>query len=233
MNKKFIVLFVATLVTSISQGQELNKGDGYALYTPGAAMQAQTPPAFALRTNLLYWGLTVTPPTVTPNAGVEVGITNKMSVSLICAYNPWNLKGTVENNKKIVHVLVEPELRYWFCERFNGSAIGLHGIFASYNVGMYDVPSLVDQLFNKDIEFKNIFNKDNRYEGKAYGAGISYNYHWILGKHIGLEFSVGAGFAFMNYEKFPCAKCAESLGFKKRIYYGPTKLGINLIYVIK
>ena len=252
MSKKFIILFVAIGITHVCVGQQLDRNDAYALYTPGAAMQAQTPPAFAIRTNLLYWGATLMSRTdvvepnlsVTPNLGIEVGINKHMTVSLIGAWNPFKPSKEPEpaqytdwyvQHPKMVHWIIEPEFRYWFCERFNGSALGLHTIFTRYNIGGHDVPSLVDKLFNPEVEFKNLFNRNKRYDGFGAGAGISYNYHLILGKHLGMEFTVGAGYVFLKYDKFSCTYCSEADKESPviRHYVGPTKLGINLIYVIK
>jgi len=213
MTKKLIILFVAIGFASIGKAQEFNRGVSYPMYTPASALTAQTPPAFAVRTNLLYWA------TLTPNFGIEFGLSNKMTLNLTGGYNPWNLEGSEENNKKLVHLIVEPELRYWFCERFNGSSVGIHGIYADYNVGQYDIPLL--------------FEKAYRYEGTAYGGGISYNYHWMVAKHFGVEFNIGAGFAFMKYTKYNCGKCEDEVGKFTKSYLGPTKIGINLIYVIK
>ena len=217
MTKKLIILFVAVGAICVCSTRGLSQGFTDLTDTPPAAFTAQTPPAFALRTNLIYWAAIV--PQATPNFGVEFGITPKITLNLIASYNPWNLKGTVDNNKKLVHFLVEPEVKYWFCERFNGHAVGLHAIYAKYNVGEYNIPLL--------------FEKEFRYEGSAFGAGASYNYHWMLGKHFGLEFTLGIGFAYMKYDKFDCPICSARIGQFTKSYMGPTKLGINLIYVIK
>ena len=234
MTKKLIILFVAIGATCICQAQGTNHGYGMLTDTPTAAYTAQTPPLVALRTNLVYWAAIV--PQVTPNAGIEFGLSKKMTFNLIGAYNPWNLNGSETNNKKLVHFIVEPEVRYWFCERFNGSAIGVHGIFSKFNIGGYKIPL----LFSKNAKYTNssgqtviLKPEEQRNEGWGAGAGVSYNYHWILSKHFGIEFSLGVGFIYMKYDKYKCATCDDFLGSYKNSYMGPTKIGINLIYVIK
>ena len=222
MNKRLIIMFVAIGVTCIGKAQVVNRAGTSLKNTPVAAFSAQTPPAFAIKTNLVYWAAIV--PQVTPNLGVEFGLSQKMTFNIVGAHNFWKPKpasevGNGTGNKKMMHTLVVPEVRYWFCERFNGSSIGLHGIYAQYNVSEYDIPLL--------------FEKEFRYEGNAFGGGASYNYHWMIGKHFGLEFSLGLGFAFMKYEKYKCERCSESEGSFTKSYMGPTKIGINLIYVIK
>jgi len=224
MTKKLIILFVAIGVTCICRAQGRNQSVVPFRETPAAAFSAQSPPAFAFRTNLLYWASIV--PNVTPNLGIEFGLSKKMTLNLSGGFNPWD-DNKPTTNKKFKHWIVEPELRYWFCERFNGSALGLHAIMSGvpftdikgYNIGGYDIPLL--------------FEKAYRYEGTAIGGGISYIYHWMVGKHFGLEFNVGAGFAYLKYDKFPCPKCSPAIGKFSKTYIGPTKLGINLIFVIK
>ncbi len=171
-------------------------------------------PTWALKTNLLYAGATLT-----PNLGVEVGLGDKGSLELMLSYNPWNLEGSYEDNKKLVHRMAKIEYRWWLCERFNGHFFGAHGLFANYNVSRYDIPLL--------------FEKEYRYQGYAVGGGISYGYHLMLAKHWGLEFTVGAGVVYMDYDKKDCAKCGNLVGHYEKIYFGPTSLGVKLVFMIK
>lgn len=168
---------------------------------------------FTVKTNLLWAA------TLTPNLGVEIGLGRKTTLELMGGYNPWNLDGSFEDNKKLVHTVIKPEFRYWLCERFNGHFFGVHAFYANYNVSGYDIPLL--------------FEKEYRYEGTAFGAGISYGYYWPWSRHWGLEFNVGAGVALMNYEKYNCEKCSASLGTFEKTYVGPTSAGVKLIYTIK
>ena len=72
-------------------------------------------PKFAIKTNALYWA------TSTPNLGFEVGLAKKITLDVSGNYNPWKFG----DDRQIKHWLVQPELRYWLCERFNGSFFGL------------------------------------------------------------------------------------------------------------
>ncbi len=168
----------------------------------------------AVKTNLLYGA-----GTLTPNLGAEVGLGRRTTLDLSVGYNPWNLHGSADDNRKLVHLLVEPELRYWLCERFNGHFFGAHALFAHYNVGGYDVPLL--------------FERQYRYEGHAYGGGVSYGYHWMWSARFGVEFELGAGVAQMRYYKYDCPKCGRYAGTYNKTYFGPTKAGITLIFMIK
>ena len=68
---------------------------------------------------------------------------------------------------------------------------------------------------------------------KIYGAGISYGYHWILKNRWSMEATIGAGYARLNYDKYACGKCGEKLGHNNKNYFGPTKIGLSIIYTIK
>jgi hypothetical protein len=168
----------------------------------------------AVKTNLLHGAVTLT-----PNLAAEVALGRHLTLDLSVAYNPWNLKGSEEDNTKLVHLLVQPELRYWPCKRFNGHFFGLHLLAANYNIGGHAIPLL--------------FEKAYRYEGTAAGAGISYGYHLPLTPAWGLEFTLGAGYVYLSHEKHDCPKCGESLGTFTKDYFGPTKAGLSLVYVLK
>ena len=51
-----------------------------------------------------------------PNLGVEVGLSKKLTVDIPFYYNPWKYS----DNKMLKLVMVQPELRYWLCDKFNG-----------------------------------------------------------------------------------------------------------------
>jgi hypothetical protein len=174
----------------------------------------QTPPIFAVKTNLLWWAARGT-----FNLGGEIGLGKRTSLEFSGGINRWNLKGDDENNKKLTHWILKPEFRYWLCERFNGHFLGLHAIYAQYNVGDMEVPLL--------------FEKEYRYEGIAYGGGINYGYHLPLSKRWGLELTAGVGVARMDYTQLDCPKCGSEVGDVKKTWFGPTELGVKLIFMIR
>lgn len=164
-------------------------------------------PKFAIKTNLLYLA------TSTPNLGIEFALAKKLTLDISGNYNPWKFK----DNKRIQHWLVQPELRYWLCERFNGSFFGLHGHYA-------------------DMDFRNLnmFGLGHyRYDGDLYGGGISYGYHWILKHRWSMEATIGAGYARIKYDKYAPGKHGEKIGHYTKNYWGPTKIGLSIIYTIK
>ena len=171
----------------------------------------------SIKANLLYGAYTYT-----PNLSLEVGLGRRSTLDLSGGYNPWNLNGTAENNKKLVHWLGEIEYRYWLCQRFTGHFFGIHALGTQYKIAKQELPL----LFEKG-------SKEYRYEGYGYGGGISYGYNFFLGIRWSLEANIGIGYARLHYDKYKCYKCGEKVGTENRNYFGPTKAGISLIYYIK
>ncbi|MGL4806189.1 MAG: DUF3575 domain-containing protein [Bacteroidales bacterium] len=171
----------------------------------------------AVKTNLLYGGITLT-----PNLGAEISIAPRWTLDLSGGYNPWNLHGSISNNKKLVHWLVEPEARYWLCQKFSGHFFGTHLLFSQYNISQHRLPWLLGKG-----------SQNYRYEGNAAGGGLTYGYQFILGNHWNLEASIGIGYARLWYDKFNCLKCGEKLESSHRNYFGPTKAAISIVYLIK
>lgn len=161
----------------------------------------------AVKTNLLYDA------TTTLNLGVEIGLSDKMTLDISGNYNPWRF-----HDYRLKHGLIQPELRYWTCEKFNGHFWGLHGFYGRYNVG--GLP------FNSNI-------RHNRYQGYLFGGGISYGYQWVLNDHWNLEASLGLGYAHLKDKKYPCASCGDMIKEGHHNYVGPTKAAITIIYFFK
>lgn len=162
----------------------------------------------SLHTNVLLWG------TTTPNAGVEFAPARRITLNLSGAYNAWKLP----NDMKLNLYLAEPEVRYWFCRKFEGHFLGVYGQYGHYNIGQIPfISSLTDKVLR----------------GEFYAGGLSYGYHQALGDRWGIEWSIGVGYAYMPYEKFRCAECGERLGRFSRTYIGPTRAGITLHYFIR
>ena len=166
----------------------------------------------ALKSNLLYDA------TATMNLGLEFGLARKWTLDIPVNYHPWK----PADGKRLRHWGVQPEVRYWFCERFNRTFMGLHGHYAEFNVGGWPDWSFIS---------KNMQN--NRYQGHLYGGGVSIGHSWILKKLWSLEASVGVGYARIVYDKYPCTQCGTKEKEDNKNYFGPTKASVSLIYVIK
>lgn len=54
----------------------------------------------------------------------------------------------------------------------------------------------------------------------------------MLSRRWSLEFSLGLGYAYLKYKKYKCVQCGGPQKEDHTNYLGPTKLAINLIYVL-
>ena len=169
---------------------------------------------WALKSNLLYDS------TTTINLGFETALAEKWTFDLSGNWNPFQF----EDNMKWKHWLIQPEFRYWTCRKFGGHFFAAHLLGGQYNFGNIDgLPNFLGSDLSQLA--------DHRYEGWYAGAGVGYGYAWMLGKHWNLEAEIGVGAAYTNFEKYECPKCGKLVGTDDHIYYGLTKLAINLVYL--
>ncbi len=168
----------------------------------------------AIKTNVLY------DLTATANLGVEVGLAPKWTLDVSGNLNAWNIHET----KRWKHWLVQPEARYWFCDRFSRHFVGFHILGGQYNIG-----GLKNNFSFLGTPYKNL--TDKRYQGWGVGAGAAYGYAMILGKHWNLEFELGVGYIYSGYDIYECAGCGRRVGQDTHHYLGLTKAAINLVYL--
>lgn len=167
----------------------------------------------AIKTNLLYDAA------ANINAGVEVGLAPKWTLDVSADYNGWTI-----NDHKWKHWFLQPEARYWFCDRFNKGFLAFHAIGGQYNIG--NIPHGFDFL---GTDLRKL--ADNRYQGWGLGAGIGIGYDVILGKHWNLEFEIAVGYVYLKYDRYKCADCGRKIDSGHHNYVGPTKAAINLVYL--
>lgn len=171
-------------------------------------LQAQV---VAVKTNLL------SDATTTPSLGAEVGLGTHFSIDLTGTYNPWEFS----KGKSLQHWMVQPEGRYWIHERFNGHYFGLHALYMDYDFAGFKLPFGM--------------HADNAYKGNAYGGGISYGYQLYLSPRWNIEFTAGFGYLNFEYDKytFGVPRKEGRLGKFRTEYWGVTKAGISIVYIIK
>ena len=73
--------------------------------------------------------------------------------------------------------------------------------------------------------------KPNRYEGWLAGAGFGVGYEYVLAKHWNLGAEIGLGYTYIKYKKFGCEKCGQQKDDADYHYFGPSRLGLSVIYV--
>ncbi len=177
----------------------------------------------AVKTNTLYWA------TTTPNIGFEFAMAPRWTFEIAGGYNPWILNK--ENNVKAKHFLVTPEFRYWFCESFLGHFIGINGNYTMFNVSGILIP----EVFYK--EESNGYFLDQlqhaRSQGWAVGAGLTYGYSCPISRRWNLEFTLGLGWWYTEYDRFESRTCGLFQESMAKHAFGPTDLGLSFVYLIK
>lgn len=169
----------------------------------------------AVKTNVLYDAL------CNVNAGVEIGLAPRWTLDVSGNFNAW----TLSHGRRWKHYLVQPEARYWFCDRFSGHFLGFHLHGGQYNAG-YLKNSI--NFLGSDLSKLS----DQRYQGWFTGAGVAYGYAFILGRHWNLELEAGFGYAYTRYDVYRCGGCGKKIADNRsHHYFGPTKAAINLVYV--
>jgi len=263
----------------------------------GRQMVAQD---MALKSNVLY------DVTTTINLGYEIALNHKTTLDIWLNYNPWTLGnkwvglyedelaglGGISNSgasaskrdKKLKHLAIQPEVRWWLCEKFNGHFFGAHLHGGLYNIGALKLPfdwgrykdENGDFLGSYPVQMRPVGNEGitvtgigyhpstrlsqgiggtvgsnydpndiywenadrdgiyvNSFEGWFVGAGVSYGYHWVVAPRFSMEFTVGAGYAFLKYDKNRCTDCVKKIGDGTKHYFGPTRAGISLVFMLK
>jgi len=167
----------------------------------------------ALKTNLLYDAL------LTPSVGIEIGLAPKWTVDVSGQINNWDV-----NNHLWKQWVIQPEARYWLCQRFSGHFFGAHALGGQYNFGHVDLPF---KFLGTD--FREL--KEYRRQGWMVGAGIAYGYSWILDRHWNFEAEIGIGWIYTRYDTYRCADCGKKVKANTpHNYFGPTKAAINFVY---
>ena len=192
----------------------------FLLLFSGISVNAQR---IGVKTNALYLA------TSTPNIGLEYAFADRFSLELEGGYNPWTLDS--DRNMKAKHFLVSPEVRYWFCEAFNGHFIGINANYTLFNLSGVDVPAVFFPSARSAMVLEDL--KNRRSEGWAAGAGLTYGCVWPIARRWDLECTVGLGYWYTDYDKFESRKCGLFQEHVSHGAFGPTALGISFIYLIR
>ena len=150
------------------------------------------------------------------SGGISYALGNKYTMELSGNLRPWKRDGNYVNR----YWLLQPEFKYWTCQKFNGTFWSAYVNGAQFNIGGKKLPF---GIFSK--------LKENRYEGWLTGIGISYGYHWMLNDHWNIETSIGVGYEFIRYKQYGCETCAKLKDKGTYHYVGPSKAAISLVYL--
>lgn len=119
--------------------------------------------------------------------------------------------------QKWQHWMIQQEFRFWSKNPFSGSFFGIYGLTGKFNISGLSLGGL----------------KGNRIEGSAIGGGISYGYNRQLSPQWSLEATLGVGYVHFVYNKYSSKTDGQNLGSYEKKYFGPVKIGVNLVYIIK
>lgn len=178
----------------------------------------------AVETNLLHDA------TGSVNLGVEVGIAPKWTAQVAGSFNDWQIGDFWTN-----HFLVSPEVRYWFCERFAGTFVSVHGHAGDATLGgLWNF----SRIFSRFPNLRTFMLKD----ATVLGVGVGIGHAFVLGRHWNLELELGLGYMFAKGDEYELAEDADGKHYlpdnsipvlKGSVfdYLGPTKAALSLVYL--
>ena len=206
-----IMLLVAAQY--VSQAQETSQPAQQ--QTPQAQPETPALPKAALKTNVIYDA------TATINLGVEFALAPKMTMDISGDLHPWVLP----NGWRLTHYLVQPELRFWLKERFQGHFFAVNVLGATYNAG--NIRNNF-HIMGRDMSALGRY----RVEGIAYGAGLGYGYAVRVAKRLNVEMEIGLGYIGAEFDAYRLGE-KESLYAQNSTaqYFGPTKGALNIVYI--
>lgn len=155
----------------------------------------------ALKTNIAYDAIAV------PNLAFEIQCSKHISVELPVMFSGWD----ISSEHAVRTFAIQPEGRWWLKKAGTGHFFGVHAHMALFNV-KWD---------------------ENRYQSinrPLLGAGVSYGYKLPFSRHWGAEFTLGAGYANMQYDTYYNIDNGAKIETKNRNYWGITRVGLSLSY---
>ena len=185
-------------------------------------LQAQD--RWAVKTNLLHDA------TGSVNLGVEYGFAPKWTASVSGSYNDWMVRDMWLN-----HWLVSPEVRYWFCERFQGTFFSVHAHTGETTLGSFRDFS---QYYRRFPNLENFMHKD----AFVIGAGVGFGHAFVVGRHWNIELELGVGYMYAKGDEYQLSQTAEGKHYLPAEampvlegsifdYVGPTKMAISVVYL--
>lgn len=168
---------------------------------------------FTLSNNLLYDAA------LTPNLrlGYAPDSTSRWSYGFTAGFACWPSGNFTK--RKLRHLLLSPEVRYWTDSLQVGHFFGANFIYSHFNAGYTNL------LLYKGV-------KDERRQGDLIALGLFYGYSWYVGRRWTFEAQVGAAVGYAWYDRFDLDEhgdCWLSLGSGNSAFVLP-QLGLNFVY---
>jgi hypothetical protein len=147
--------------------------------------------------------------TLSPSLGFEWATSEKNSVNLGLAFNPW----TFSSKPSYMFLAFSPEYRFWKDDIYEGAFVSADLYLVHFNL-------------------KNITSNNYGYKGMGYSIGASYGYRWNLNSKLAFEAQAGAGLCYLSYDKSMGNGSSTTTACHKFIP-ALTKLRISLVYNIR
>lgn len=165
----------------------------------------------AAKTNLLYDALLL------PDLALEFSLPRRWSIEVGGQWSWWQTGDPKYYSHRVQFAGIE--VRKWLGRRdrtpLTGHFLGLYGMGGNYDLKFGKTGQLCDDL--------------------SWSAGITYGYSMPVGQRLNLEFSLGFGYLwgeYDTYEWYEPHQCYNWQASYKRNYIGPTKAEITLVWLI-
>lgn len=154
-----------------------------------------------IKTNALMWTLTIM------NAECETSLHPHISVAIGLAWCPW----FISDRFAVRSLAILPEGKWWLNTNHTGHFFGIHAGTAWYNIksGDYRYQDTGTPLVN---------------------AGVSYGYRLMFSGRFGLEFSLGAGFVSLRYNRYHNIANGASIDTRKTSWFGIDRAAVTISY---
>ena len=170
---------------------------------------------WAVKTNVLH-DLS----TLSLNVAGEYAFKPQWSAELSVSVNSWGSWG----GSKLDHVLLQPEVKYWFCEKFSGWFVEAHAMAGGATVGKFwdfsKIGPRCPDLRNYELR-----------DALLLGLGVGGGYDFILNRHWNLELEAGLGYMYVMGDEYDGETPELLLKGSEFDYIGPTKLAVSIVYL--
>lgn len=164
-----------------------------------------------LTTNMLYDAA------LTPNIGVGLCVTDRITVLADWMYARWS------NRDKRRYWRIyggDIEARYRIGRQNASSPLAGHHIGMYYSMACYD--------FQAGRSHRGVLS-----DKWNYAVGMSYTYSMPITTRLNIDFSLGVGYLWGMYKRHtPIDDCDVWLSTHKLGWFGPTKAGVSLVWLI-
>lgn len=170
---------------------------------------------FTLSNNLLYDAA------LTPNLrfGYDSDSTSHWSYGFTAGFACWPSGNFTK--RKLRHLLLSPEVRYWTDSLKVGHFFGANFIYSHFNAGYTNL------LLYKGV-------KNERRQGDLVALGLFYGYSWRLGRRWTMEAVAGLAVGYAWYDRFVINEKRTNWipsGDGNGVFLMP-QLGLNIVYRI-